>query len=183
MSVQKCPSGLWLEKGTQFQKLVCLRLCESRRQPKTIIVWPSRSHTCAKNEVSCRRSICHLWGCLRDSIRLRWSKVITFLVLSLQNHFKTAVLWSGRRKKRRVRGPKHTCSGRARGVENVLFSNVSEKEIHPGSASRKISKSWVGPKVRKWPLARREHVFGNGFFYDFARRVGSQTKSIVGLLV
>ena len=50
---------------------------------------PSRPHKCSKNNVSGRRSIRHLWGCLRDWIRLRWSNLISFLILSLQNLSKT----------------------------------------------------------------------------------------------
>ena len=71
------------------------------------------------------------------------------------------------------------------GTSNTLcFQMFLENNIHPGSASRKISKSWVGPTVRKWPLAgKKEHISGNGFFYDFANRVGRQHKSILGLLV
>ena len=35
--------------------------------------------------------------------------------------------------------------------KTITFPLLLENEIHPGSASRKISKSWVGPKVRKRP--------------------------------
>ena len=45
-------------------------------------------HMRQKN-VSCRLSIRHCWGSLRDSIRRRWSKVIMCLMLSLQKRSKT----------------------------------------------------------------------------------------------
>ena len=34
-----------------------------------------------------------------------------------------------------------------------------KNDQHPGSARRKISKSWIGPKVPKWPLARERNTF------------------------
>ena len=81
--------------------------------------------------VSGRRSIRHLWGCLRDWIRLRWPNLVSCLMLSLQKRSKTDRSLERPPKRRRVRGPKRTCSGRAECVENVLFSTVSEKRDTP----------------------------------------------------
>ena len=65
----------------------------------------------------------------------------------------------------------------------VCFQMFLKDKQHPGSARRKMSKSCVGPKVPKWPLARERNTFSKTVSYDFASRVGSPKKSLFGLLV
>ena len=90
---------------------------------------------------------------------------------------KRTVLWSGRRKRRRVRGPKRTCSGRARGVENDVFSKVSEKRVTPRIGRPENFQIVCRPNTAQVAYgSKTEHIFGNVLFYDFASRVGNQTK-------
>ena len=48
--------------------------------------------------------------------------------------------------------------------KTVCFQLFLKTEQHPGSARRKMSKSWVGPKVPKWPLAREQSTFSKIVF-------------------
>ena len=59
--------------------------------------------------------------------------------------------------------------------KTCCFPLFLKNKQHPGSASRTISKSWVGPKVRKWPLARRRSTF-SPTVVSTTLRIASATK-------
>ena len=83
-----------------------------------------------------------------------------FHALAAESNKKQTLLWSGRRNRRRVRGPKTQPLRAGPGPrKRVVFKCLCNNEIHPGSASRKISKSYLGPKVRKWLLAMKRNTF------------------------
>ena len=89
-----------------------------------------------------------------------------------------------RKKTSRPRPEAHLFRAGQKKREHVLFSIVSEPRATPWSG--KSTCCWTLLETRNLKLAcgsTAEHIFENGFVYDFASRVGSQTKSIVGLLV
>ena len=58
--------------------------------------------------------------------------------------------------------------------QTFCFQVFLNNETHPGSASRKSSKSCGGPKVRKQPFVmKRGYIFANVVFYNFESRVVS----------
>ena len=62
--------------------------------------------------------------------------------------------------------------------QTLCVSVFLKNEIHPGSASQKISKSYVGPKVHKWPLAQRRSTFSPPVV-STTLRIASAAKQII----
>ena len=119
-----------------------------------------------------------LGGCIRDIIRIRWAKELRLLVLSLQNLYETEPSMERPPKKDVASDAQNAPAPGGPGTSQTrCFQLFRKNEIHPGSASRKISKSNVGPKVRKLHLAhKKEHMFVDRCFTTL--RVASAAKQI-----
>ena len=97
------------------------------------------SYMCAKNNVSGRRFICYFWECIRDSIRVRWPKVIKFLMLSLQNQSNTEPsLERPPKNTLRPRPKTHPLRAGPGPRKRFVFTSFSKMKYTPDQQSRKF---------------------------------------------
>ena len=60
--------------------------------------------------------------------------------------------------------------------KTVCFQMFLKNDQHPGSARRKMSKSWIGPKVPKLPLARERNTFSKTVLFTTLRVASAAPK-------
>ena len=158
MSAHKYPNGLWLKKKHIFENcfFTALRIVSAANQHHFVCL-PVRTHV---QKTSFRATGLYVTvGVASTTPLVGGSKTLFVSMLSVQNRSKTdRSLERPPKKTSRPRPETHLLrAGPGRG-KLVVFT-VSEKRTTPGFAFCKMSKSWVGPKVPKSPLACKRSTF------------------------